>query len=195
MIWYKVINQIKEENENFKAKTRQELKNGINVLIGYPIIIAIVWSLSTAQDTLITLFPGRQISNYYIMKCIANIFPCSQGFFIGIYFFKSQTDIRIDFIDCINFYIRTGTWKQMIEQSTRRRRSSFSQRVYIDSVDGYRAQSVQSISYRSNDMQDEEPTIYIRQISNKESRVIENSEIKQTILEELTETVTLGDDP
>ena len=83
----------------------------------------------------------------------------------------------------------------MIEQSTRRRRSSFSQRVYIDSVDGYRAQSVQSISYRSNDMQDEEPTIYIRQISNKESRVIENSEIKQTILEELTETVTLGDDP
>jgi len=107
----------------------------------------------------------------------------------------SQTGIRIDFMDCINFYIRTGKWKQMIEPSSKRRRSSFSQRVYIDSVDGYRAQSVQSISYRSNDMEDEESTIYIRQISTKESRVIENSEIKQTLVEELTETVTLGDDP
>ena len=83
----------------------------------------------------------------------------------------------------------------MIEPSSKRRRSSFSQRVYIDSVDGYRAQSVQSISYRSNDMEDEESTIYIRQISTKESRVIENSEIKQTLVEELTETVTQGNDP
>lgn len=83
----------------------------------------------------------------------------------------------------------------MIEPSSKRRRSSFSQRVYIDSVDGYRAQSVRSISYRSNDMEDEESTIYIRQISTKESQVIENSEIKQTLVEELTETVTLGNDP
>ena len=134
------------------------------------------------------------------MKCIANIFPCSQGFFIAIYFFMSQTDIRTDYIDCINFFIRTGTWKQMIEPSSKRsrKRSSFSQRVYIDSVDGFRAQSVQSISYRSNDMQDEEATIYIRQVSNIGSRVIENSkEIKQTTVEEelLNETVPLGDDP
>jgi hypothetical protein len=44
-------------------------------------------------------------------------------------------------------------------------------------------------------MEDEESTIYIRQISTKESRVIENSEIKQTLVEELTETVTQGNDP
>lgn len=90
MIWYKVINQIKEENENLKAKTRQDLKNGINSLIGYPIIIALVWALSTAQDSLITLFPGKSISSNFIMKCIANIFPCSQGFFIGLYFYPQD---------------------------------------------------------------------------------------------------------
>jgi len=129
IVWFKTKYQIKED-------TKEDIRLAIRRLIGYPLIITLVWAVSTAYDTLTTLFPGQQFEGYDVMKFLATVYPCSQGFFIAIYFFIVQSDVRNDSIEVIRGFLTTGNLTPKItSQSGRRRSSIYSRKVFIDASD------------------------------------------------------------
>jgi hypothetical protein len=141
IVWFKTKYQVKED-------TKQDVILAIKRLIGYPIIIILVWAVSTAYDTLTTLFPGQEFEGYDVMKFLATVYPCSQGFFIAIYFFIVQSDVRNDSIEVIRGYFTTGKYTpKSASQGGRRRASLYSRKVFIDASDSFRMGS--ESSYRT----------------------------------------------
>jgi len=61
-----------------KEETKIEVNAAIKKMIGYPLIIILVWAVSTAYDTLTVLFPGKEFEGYAIMKWLSTVYPCSQ---------------------------------------------------------------------------------------------------------------------
>ena len=142
IVWFKTKYQVKED-------TKQDVRLAIKRLIGYPVIIILVWAVSTAYDTLTTLFPGQEFEGYDVMKFLATVYPCSQGFFIAIYFFIVQSDVRNDSIEVIRVYFTTGKFTPKTTQGVRRRSSIYSRKVFIDASDSSFRLGSES-SYRSS---------------------------------------------
>ena len=145
IVMYKAKYQLKEE-------TKIEVNAAIKKMVGYPLVIVLVWAVSTAYDTLTVLFPGKKFEGYAVMKWLSTVYPCSQGFFIALVFFYVLNDVRRDSLEVLREMIKTGKWK-VGEQKKRRKQtlfsSSSSRKVVVDDLSSFRTYTVDEPTVRS----------------------------------------------
>ena len=128
-----------------KAESRKEVRAAIKKMVGYPIVIVLVWAVSTAFDTLGVMFPGQIFEGYHVMKFLSTVYPCGQGFYMTIVFFYVMSDVRKETLETLREIINTRQWKTK-QQQNRRRASLFTGKVAVDDFSNrYRSES----SYRS----------------------------------------------